>query len=187
MTAAAVATLAPAAILLREALLLAFGSGAADPADLVRKLATPVAYTPVGAALWIWHWRFLQREAAEYGESEEGTVVRRLYYYVVAAVLALPGSGAVISSAHCWMRCRAASAELAAAKPARRRCAGVGVTGALAQVLRRHNDGGTGFAGAAPLRRGLVGALDPLTWRALAFCSLFWRPAGGRVVWQTID
>ena len=96
VTAAAVATLAPAAILLREALLLAFGSGAADPADLVRKLATPVAYTPVGAALWIWHWRFLQREAAEYGESEEGTVVRRLYYYVVAAVgLALLWFGAV--------------------------------------------------------------------------------------------
>ena len=61
--------------------------------------------------------------------SEEGTVVRRLYYYVVAAVgLALLGSavdiiGALLDalSGSIWVE------PLATGKPARRRCAGAGV------------------------------------------------------------
>lgn len=81
----AVATLAPAASILREALLLVFGTGAAGSAELVRKLATPISFVLPGLAIWVWHRRFLQREADQYGESQEGAVVRRLYYYVVAA------------------------------------------------------------------------------------------------------
>lgn len=81
----AVATLTPAASILREALLLAFGTGAADSADLMQKLAAPISFVLPGLAVWVWHRRFLQQEADQHGESQEGAVVRRLYYYVVAA------------------------------------------------------------------------------------------------------
>ena len=102
----AIAALAPAASILREALLIVFGSGAGDAAELLRKIATPVSFVPVGAVIWLWHRRFLQREAEEYGESEEGAAVRRLYYYVVAATgLTLLWFGAVniVGAALDWL------------------------------------------------------------------------------------
>jgi hypothetical protein len=95
VVAGAVATLVPAANLLREGLLLLLGSGAADRLELVDKLATPFGLMPVGVAVWIWHRRVLRAESAQYGESSEGVTVRRVYYYVVAATgLALVWFGA---------------------------------------------------------------------------------------------
>ncbi|HEY54299.1 MAG TPA: hypothetical protein G4N94_12685 [Caldilineae bacterium] len=85
VVASAIATLVPAAVLLRQLLLLLFGVDRV--ADVVGGgLATPLAFLPVGLALWVWHWRVIQREAASYGDSPESALVRRIYYYVVAAI-----------------------------------------------------------------------------------------------------
>jgi hypothetical protein len=46
--------------------------------------------------IWRWHWRYLQQEAAAYGESVQGATIRRLYYYAVAATgLVLVWFGAI--------------------------------------------------------------------------------------------
>ena len=53
----------------------------------------PISFVPVGLAVWLWHWRVLSSEANAYGESEQGATVRRVYYYLMAAVgLALMAS-----------------------------------------------------------------------------------------------
>lgn len=92
----ALATLVPVAAVLREALLILFGSGTGGLADLLDQLSEPAALIPFGLIIWIWHWRYLSREAERYGESAEGKTVRRLYYYAVAAVgLGLLWFGAV--------------------------------------------------------------------------------------------
>ena len=81
----ALATLIPAAMLLRQLLLLLFGVGDASDAT-GNGLATPLAFLPIGLVLWFWHWRLIQREAASYGDSPESALVRRIYYYAVAAI-----------------------------------------------------------------------------------------------------
>ncbi len=81
----ALATLVPAAVLLRELLLLLFG--VTNTAESTGSgLATPLAFLPVGFVLWQWHWRLIQREAASYGDTPESASVRRIYYYTVAAI-----------------------------------------------------------------------------------------------------
>jgi hypothetical protein len=81
----ALATLAPAAGLLHEILLILFGGGSGDVGDLLERLATPIGYIPLGLVAWVWHGRYLRQEADQYGESSEGVTVRRLYYYAMAA------------------------------------------------------------------------------------------------------
>ena len=101
----AVATLVPAANLLREGLLLLFGSGATDRMELVDKLATPAGFMPVGVVIWWWHRRVLRTESAQYGVSAEGAMVRRVYYYVVAAtglVLLWFGAAETVSALLDW-------------------------------------------------------------------------------------
>ena len=85
----ALAALIPAAMLLRELLLMLFGSGTGSTAELLAKLTMPLAYIPVGMVAWRWHWRTVSAEAARYddelGETPASATIRRLYYYLVAA------------------------------------------------------------------------------------------------------
>ncbi len=81
----ALAVLVPLANVLRELLLMAFNRSAPGGAVLLDALIGPLAWVPGGLIGWIWHWRYLRAEAARHGESSEGAVVRRLYYYAVAA------------------------------------------------------------------------------------------------------
>ncbi len=76
-------TLVPAALLLYRLLLQVFG--VAVPAELP-DLAGPLSLAPLGLIAWRWHWRQVSREADRYGDSPESATVRRLYYYLVAAV-----------------------------------------------------------------------------------------------------
>jgi uncharacterized membrane protein (DUF485 family) len=85
VVAGAVTLLLPLSQLLRALLLVLFGELALDDLMLIDVLTTTLAAAPVGLLVWRWHWRFLQQEAAAYGESNEGAVIRRLYYYAVAA------------------------------------------------------------------------------------------------------
>lgn len=78
----ALATLVPAAGLLREFLLRLFGG---ETFSVLEDLAPSLAYLPLGVIAWIWHWRQVQQEAVQYGDSSESATVRRLYYYLVAA------------------------------------------------------------------------------------------------------
>ena len=81
----ALVVLLPAAQLFQTLLLIAFRSLAATDVRLGDDLAFALASAPVGLAIWSWHWRYLQAEAATYGESPQGAIIRRLYYYAVAA------------------------------------------------------------------------------------------------------
>jgi hypothetical protein len=76
-------TLVPAAGLLNRLLLQIFG--VAPPADLP-DLAGPLAMLPIGLLAWRWHWGQVSDEANRYGDTPESANVRRLYYYLVAAV-----------------------------------------------------------------------------------------------------
>lgn len=92
----ALVVLIPAAQLLQTLLEVAFRALNIQDVSVMDDLATALAAVPVGLAVWRWHWRYLQREAATYGESPEGAVIRRLYYYAVAATgLVLLWLGAV--------------------------------------------------------------------------------------------
>jgi hypothetical protein len=92
----AVATLTPAALVLRELLLMLFGDAGGELTALLNKLITPISFVPIGLAIWLWHWRVLSDEANAYGESHQGATVRRIYYYLMAAIgLALTWVGAV--------------------------------------------------------------------------------------------
>lgn len=84
VVAGALAVLIPVAQLVNQALIQLLDP-AAQPFELWDVVATTVAFAPIGLAIWIWHSRYLEREAAAYGESSEGATVRRLYYYAVAA------------------------------------------------------------------------------------------------------
>jgi len=92
----AVATLTPAALVLRELLLMVFGAaGGALPA-LLNKLIQPLSFVPVGLVIWLWHWNVLRHEAKAFGESHQGATVRRIYYYLMAGIgLALTWVGSV--------------------------------------------------------------------------------------------
>ena len=96
VVAGAVATLTPAALLLRELLLQSFGDGPGALGMLLDRMVTPASFVPVGLVVWLWHWGVLRREANAYGESREGATVRRIYYYLMAATgLALLWVGSV--------------------------------------------------------------------------------------------
>ena len=80
----AVFTLIPVALLLRLGTLLLIG--AVDFKDIdIGTLTTPLGLLPVGAFAWRWHWMQVSAEALRYGDSRESDLVRRLYYYSVAA------------------------------------------------------------------------------------------------------
>ncbi len=92
----AIATLTPAALLLREGLLMLFGAGGGSTAELLDRMVGPVSFIPVGAVVWRWYWTTLRRETDAYGDSGQSVMVRRIYAYLVAATgLALLWVGAV--------------------------------------------------------------------------------------------
>lgn len=92
----AITTLTPAALLLRELLLMVFGDSTGSMGMLLNKFITPASFVPIGLVVWLWHWSVLRREANAYGESHEGATVRRIYYYLMAATgLALLWVGCV--------------------------------------------------------------------------------------------
>ena len=93
--AGALATLVPAATVLRELLLRAFGVGGGGAMDLVSRMVEPLAFVPGGLAVWLWHWGRLQREEERYGAGPGAAQIRRIYYYAVSATgLALLWIGA---------------------------------------------------------------------------------------------
>ena len=63
-----------------------FGDSTGTLAALLDKLIVPISFVPVGLGVWLWHWRVLSREANAFGESEQGATVRRIYFYLMAAV-----------------------------------------------------------------------------------------------------
>lgn len=73
----------PAALLLSDILrrLLGYPSGAA-----LAELSIPLSLIVMGVVAWRWHWGQVQAEAARYGDTPESANVRRLYYYLVAAI-----------------------------------------------------------------------------------------------------
>lgn len=82
LISAAVAV-APAAILLSDILRRLLGyPTAASLADL----SPPLSLIVLGVIAWRWYWAQVQVEAARYGDSPESANVRRLYYYLVAAI-----------------------------------------------------------------------------------------------------
>lgn len=92
----AIATLTPAALLLREGLLIFLGTGGGSTAELLDRMVGPLSFIPVGAVVWRWYWTTLRRETDAYGDSGESATVRRVYAYLVAATgLALLWVGAV--------------------------------------------------------------------------------------------
>ncbi|MFO7631666.1 MAG: DUF5671 domain-containing protein [Caldilinea sp.] len=92
----AIATLTPAALLLREGLLMLFGTGGGSTAELLDRMVGPVSFIPVGVAVWAWYWTTLRKETDAYGDSGQSATVRRIYAYLVAATgLALLWVGAV--------------------------------------------------------------------------------------------
>jgi hypothetical protein len=80
----ALTVLLPIAELLRSLLLAFFGWWEFTDSSVLDIITTTVAAVPIGLFVWRWHWRFLQQEAASYGESPQGATIRRLYYYAVA-------------------------------------------------------------------------------------------------------
>lgn len=92
----ALATLVPAAGLFEELLLIIFGVGTGELWALIDDLGGPVSFIPLGIAVWVWHWRYLQAEEMASPQTVESATVRRVYYYAVAATgLALLWFGAV--------------------------------------------------------------------------------------------
>lgn len=92
----AITTLTPAALLLREGVLMVIGEGGDSLAGLLDRMTGPVSFIPVGAVVWRWCWATLRRETDAYGDSNESATVRRVYTYLVTATgLALLWVGAV--------------------------------------------------------------------------------------------
>ena len=92
----ALTVLLPLAELVEMVLLALFGYWSIGDGVVLDSVATTLAAAPIGLWSWRWHWRFLQREAATYGESTQGATIRRIYYYAVAATgLVLVWFGAI--------------------------------------------------------------------------------------------
>jgi hypothetical protein len=81
----ALAVLAPGAMLLREGLLILFGTGGGALNELLERMGRPISFVPAGLVGWLWYRRELHGEARRYGESPEAVTIRRIYYYAVAA------------------------------------------------------------------------------------------------------
>ena len=102
----ALAALVPATFLLRELLLMLFGSGTGSLVQLLDDLTTPLAFLPVGIVAWTWYRRYLRLEAEQYGDSAESTTMRRIYAYVVSATalgLLWGGSVLIVSALIDWL------------------------------------------------------------------------------------
>jgi hypothetical protein len=96
VVAGALTVLIPLAELVRSLLLVLFGHWGWNDPVVQDIFATALAAIPIGLFVWHWHWRFLQQEAASYGESAQGATIRRLYYYAVAlTALVLVWLGAI--------------------------------------------------------------------------------------------
>lgn len=80
---AAAAAVTPAAILLSDILRRLFGYPSGAP---LSSIASAVSLIVLGVVAWRWHWAQVQAEAARHGDSPESANVRRLYYYLVAAI-----------------------------------------------------------------------------------------------------
>ena len=80
---AAATTVTPAALLLSDLLRRLFGYPSGAP---LSDLSTPISLIVLGLIAWRWHWGQVQSEAARYGDSPESANVRRLYFYLVAAI-----------------------------------------------------------------------------------------------------
>lgn len=80
---AAATAVTPAALLLSDLLRRLFGYPSGAP---LADLSTPISLIVLGLIAWRWHWGQVQGEAARYGDSPESANVRRLYYYLVAAI-----------------------------------------------------------------------------------------------------
>lgn len=80
---AAATAVTPAAMLLTDILRRLFGYPSGAP---LADLSTPISLIVLGVIAWRWHWGQVKTEAARYGDSPESANVRRLYYYLVAAI-----------------------------------------------------------------------------------------------------
>ncbi len=80
---AAATAVTPAAMLLSDLLRRLFGYPSGAP---LSDLSTPISLILLGLIGWRWHWGQVQSEAARYGDSPESANMRRLYYYLVAAI-----------------------------------------------------------------------------------------------------
>jgi hypothetical protein len=92
----ALTVLLPLAEFIRLLLLVLFDYWEFSDSVVLDAMTTSLAAAPIGLFVWRWHWRFLQQEATSYGESAQGTTIRRLYYYAVSATgLVLVWFGAI--------------------------------------------------------------------------------------------
>jgi hypothetical protein len=80
---AAATAVTPAAMLFSDLLRRLFGYPSGAP---LSSLSMPLSLIVLGIIAWRWHWGQVQAEAARYGDSPESANVRRLYYYLVAAI-----------------------------------------------------------------------------------------------------
>ena len=80
---AAATAVTPAALLLSDILRRLFGYPSGAP---LSDLSTSISLILLGLIAWRWHWGQVQSEAARYGDSPESANVRRLYFYLVAAI-----------------------------------------------------------------------------------------------------
>lgn len=78
----AISALVPAAVLLRMGILFLLGAG--DSVN-VNDISLQLGLLPIGILAWRWHWGQVFAEARHYGDSRESELVRRLYYYSIAA------------------------------------------------------------------------------------------------------
>lgn len=81
----AVATLVPAALVLRALLIWTFAGFNRSPLELLDMIAGPLAFIPAGVAIWWRFWTVIQATEARSGVRAEGATVRRIYFYAVAA------------------------------------------------------------------------------------------------------
>lgn len=85
----AVATLVPAAVILRYALLALFHTDQYTAVAVMARAASIAGYIPVGIWVWVRHWRLLQgteeRQDRDGGANASALTLRRIYYYTVSA------------------------------------------------------------------------------------------------------
>lgn len=92
--ATAATTLFNVTWLLNQVLQIALGEPVASGRGLLGEAAGPLALILTGAAFWFYHWRVLQWDAGLAREAPRQASIRRLYYYLVAAIgVALVGVG----------------------------------------------------------------------------------------------